>query len=288
MHLGDDAALETHYVPRRSQRTRSVLPSSPRTAAHTTSSMPTPTSPRPPRQARRSCLPTLALHLGHCPEPSGVRPKGHHRAGLGELDRGSITFLTLRCARRHSPPHRRPAPPAWNTVALDRDGAYRPQGHRRGGQHLRLPRYRAPARGTGLGRDAPTMIITNDRVANTKQLIDRYAHRMTIEQRLGGHPFFPPRPLSSVAPNVDLDAMLSAPPRAVCAATAPPSHRLPQRHPRYPATPFPFHRGPTSSTKARSSSYGSNGAPTPQCYAKPISPPRSQSPAEGAHRFEFE
>ena len=37
---------------------------------------------------------------------------------------------------------------------------------------------------TGLGRDAPTVIITNDDTTTTKQLIQRYARRMTIEQRL--------------------------------------------------------------------------------------------------------
>ena len=37
---------------------------------------------------------------------------------------------------------------------------------------------------TGLGREAPTVIITNDRAASAKQLIERYARRMNIEQRL--------------------------------------------------------------------------------------------------------
>jgi hypothetical protein len=37
---------------------------------------------------------------------------------------------------------------------------------------------------TGLGRDAPTVIITNDHQITTKALIGHYARRMTIEQRL--------------------------------------------------------------------------------------------------------
>jgi hypothetical protein len=37
---------------------------------------------------------------------------------------------------------------------------------------------------TGLGRDAPTVIITNDHQITTRALIERYARRMTIEQRL--------------------------------------------------------------------------------------------------------
>ena len=37
---------------------------------------------------------------------------------------------------------------------------------------------------TGLGRDAPTVIITNDTATKTRTLITQYARRMTIEQRL--------------------------------------------------------------------------------------------------------
>jgi len=54
MAWGTDPALEKHYVPTRSQRSRSVLTFWTRTAAPTTSSTPTPTSPKPPRTARSS------------------------------------------------------------------------------------------------------------------------------------------------------------------------------------------------------------------------------------------
>ena len=37
---------------------------------------------------------------------------------------------------------------------------------------------------TGLGRDAPTVIITNDDTTSTRAIIGQYARRMTIEQRL--------------------------------------------------------------------------------------------------------
>ena len=37
---------------------------------------------------------------------------------------------------------------------------------------------------TGLGREAPTVIITNDHELSVKALIEHYARRMTIEQRL--------------------------------------------------------------------------------------------------------
>ena len=37
---------------------------------------------------------------------------------------------------------------------------------------------------TGLGRDAPTVIITNDDQIRIRALVQQYARRTTIEQRL--------------------------------------------------------------------------------------------------------
>ena len=62
---------------------------------------------------------------------------------------------------------------------------------------------------TGLGRDAPTVIITNDDIT-TRALIGQYARRMTIEQRL-----------AEII-------------QAFC-ADAPVFHGQPQRRPRYRA-----------------------------------------------------
>jgi transposase len=54
MHWGRDPVLEKHYVPKRSQRARSVLTFSRRIPAPTISSTPTPTCPRPPRRGKPS------------------------------------------------------------------------------------------------------------------------------------------------------------------------------------------------------------------------------------------
>jgi hypothetical protein len=72
----------------------------------------------------------------------------------------------------------------------------------------------------GLGRDTPTVIITNDVDSTPKQLIERYARRMTIEQRLAeAIRSFHLDALSSAVPlNVDLDVVLSVLAGAVCAA----------------------------------------------------------------------
>jgi hypothetical protein len=87
----------------------------------------------------------------------------------------------------------------------------------------------------GLGHDAPTVIITNDRTATVKQLIERYARRMTIEQRLAeAIRSFHLDALSSAVPlNVDLDVVLSVLAGATCAALR---HRLPGYHTATPDT----------------------------------------------------
>jgi hypothetical protein len=127
---------------------------------------------------------------------------------------------------------------------------------------------------TGLGRDAPTVIITNDRDATTRNLIRQYARRMTIEQRLAEiiRAFCADALSSTVNLNVDLDIMLAVLAQALLAA-------LRARLPGYAAVT------PTSSSAAswkppaRSSPpptpspSGSNAAPTHPSCAKPASPP---------------
>ena len=73
---------------------------------------------------------------------------------------------------------------------------------------------------TGLGRDAPTVIITNDHGITAKALISQYARRMTIEQRLAEiiHAFCADALSSTVNLNVDLDIMLCVLAQALLAA----------------------------------------------------------------------
>jgi len=73
---------------------------------------------------------------------------------------------------------------------------------------------------TGLGRDAPTVIITNDDQITTRALIERYARRMTIEQRLAEiiQAFCADALSSAVNLNVDLDVVLCVLAQALLAA----------------------------------------------------------------------
>lgn len=63
----------------------------------------------------------------------------------------------------------------------------------------------------GLGHQAPTLILTNHRHAKPAWLVDRYAKRMTIEQRLAEQirAFHLDALSSAVALNVDLDTTLT-------------------------------------------------------------------------------
>jgi len=88
---------------------------------------------------------------------------------------------------------------------------------------VRLTSYPATVRQlivTGLGREAPTVIITNDDDLPTKALIEHYARRMTIEQRLAEiiQAFHADALSSTVNLNVDLDIMLCVLAQALIAA----------------------------------------------------------------------
>jgi hypothetical protein len=82
---------------------------------------------------------------------------------------------------------------------------------------------------TGLGRDTPTVIITNDRDTTTRNLIRQYARRMTIEQRLAEiiRAFCADALSSTVNLNVDLDVVLCVLAQALLAALR---ARLPGYH----------------------------------------------------------
>jgi hypothetical protein len=134
-------------------------------------------------------------------------------AGLAAIHAEQIRFLTL---RQRSPKViadlEALADDAWTTVTLDRKGRYRrPQVHEdtvtvRGcAAALRQIAVR------GLGHDHPTLILTNDFDAKAGWLVNRYAKRMAIEQRLAEaiRSFHLDALSSAVALNVDLDATLT-------------------------------------------------------------------------------
>jgi len=223
MHWGEDVALEKHYVPRRSQRTRSVLSFFAQDGASQTLVYANADLTKD-RQANEVLV--FAEHwrslTGHWPARLVMDQKVTTQAVLGRLDALGITFVTLRMRSVALQRHIAALPArAWRTVALDRDGAYRRP--KVVDEETTLSAYPGPVRQlvvTGLGREAATVIITNDRVASAKQVIERYARRMNIEQRLAEsiRSFHLDALAGSVPINVDLDVVLSVLAGAVCAS----------------------------------------------------------------------
>ncbi len=238
MHWGEDAALEKHYVPSRSQRTRSVLTffaqdASTHNLIYANADISKATQAR---EVIAFCEHWRSL-TGHDPGLLVFDQKLTTQAVLQELDERGVTFMTL---RMRSPALIRHIdqlhPAAFKTVRLDRDGNYRkPEVV---DETVRLSDYPHPIRQLvvrGLGRESPTVLITNHNTATPKYLIERYARRMTIEQRLAeAIRSFHLDSLSSAVPlNVDLDVALSVLASAICSALR---QRLPGYHTATPDT----------------------------------------------------
>jgi hypothetical protein len=214
MHWGQDPALEKHYVPSRSQRARSVLTFFAQdTGTHNLVYANADVSKA--TQARE-----VIAFCDHWKTVSGTDPamlimdqKVTTHAVLGELNDRGVTFLTL---RMRSPALLKQIDALTNadftTVTLDRPGRFnRPKVNEATG--IRLTGYPGTVRQlvvTGLGRTAPTVLITNDHDLTAKALTTHYARRMTIEQRLAEiiQAVHADALSSAVNLNVDLDIML--------------------------------------------------------------------------------
>jgi hypothetical protein len=144
------------------------------------------------------------------------------QAQLGVLNQRGVRFVTLRTRFPAVTKHIAEIPPTrWRTIHLERDGNYTTP--KVVDEKARLSIYPVPIRQlliTGLGHDQPTALITNDFNATPKKIIERYGQRMTIEQRLGeAIRAFHLDALSSAVPlNIDLDVVMSVLAGAVCAS----------------------------------------------------------------------
>ena len=224
MHWGTDPALEKHYVPTRSQRARSVLTffaqdTGTHNLVYANADLTKATQHR-----------EVITFCDHWKAASGADPKMlimdqkvTTQAILGELDGRGVKFATL---RMRSPSLVKRinalAPGDYKTVTLNRPGPHnRPRV--REDPAVKLTSYPGTVRQliiTGLGRDAPTVLITNDNQIKTKALIEHYARRMTIEQRLAEiiQAFCADALSSAVNLNVDLDVVLCVLAQALTAA----------------------------------------------------------------------
>jgi len=214
MHFGEDLALEEHYVPRRSQRTESVLTffahdGATRNLVYANADL------------RKADQADEALRFArHWREAAGTLPellvfdsKLTTGAGLAALEREGIRFLTLRQRNPKLVAALGALPAeAWTGIRLERRGPHnRPQVREQevSVRGCPLPLRQLAVR--GLGHEQPTLLLTNDREASAASLVARYAKRMLIEQRLAEaiRSFHLDALSSAVALNVDLDTTLT-------------------------------------------------------------------------------
>jgi Transposase DDE domain group 1 len=225
MHWGEDPVLEKHYVPRRSQRTRSVLTffaedASTHSLLYANADLSKATQNR-----------EVIAFADHWKAVTGSDPallifdsKLTTQAVLAELDDRQIGFITLRA--RHPGVTRTLAglpASAWTTMTLGRAGNKTRRVRVHDDPAATLSAYPRPIRQlavTGLGHDQPTLLITNRPGLPARQVIQAYARRMNIEQRLAeAISSFSLDALAGAVPlNAGLDVALSVLAHTVCAA----------------------------------------------------------------------
>jgi transposase len=184
MSYSEDTILDKHYVPRRSQRTRSVLTfiaqdSEQHTIIYANAEL---TARAQSREVINFCrfydkthgeLPTLLVFDG----------KLTTHQHLAELDQMGVGFITL---RQRSPKliaalEQLPAS-AWTKTRLDRSGKHKTATYHETPVTLHGRTFRQLAV-NGLGREHATLLLTNQQLT-AKQLIERYGQRWGIENHL--------------------------------------------------------------------------------------------------------
>jgi DDE family transposase len=240
MHWGQDPVLEKHYVPRRSQRTRSVLTffaedAGTHTLLYANADL-----------SKASQNREVIAFSDHWKAVTGSDPallifdsKLTTQAVLAELDDRGIGFITLRA--RHpgvTAALDTLSPSAWTTMTLGRAGNTTRRVRVHDDHAAQLSAYPRPIRQlavTGLGHDQPTLLLTNRPALPARHVIQSYAKRMNIEQRLAEaiSSFGLDALAGSVPLNVDLDVVLSVLAHTVCAALR---RRIPGYHAATPDT----------------------------------------------------
>ena len=225
MHWGTDPALEKHYVPSRSQRTRSVLTffaedADSHTLLYANADL--------FKATQAGEVMSFADHwrnvTGHDPKLLIMDSKVTTQPELAKLTERGIAFITLRARtpKLTAALHGLPASD-WTAMTIARAGGKTRRVRVIENTAATLSKYPGTLRQiavAGLGHDEPTILITNDLNSPAKKIIERYARRMNIEQRLAESiRSFGPGALAGAVPlNVDLDVVLTVLAHTVCAA----------------------------------------------------------------------
>ena len=213
-HHGDDAVLDKHYVPKRSQRVRAVLTFFAQDHASTEMVYANADITKA-EQAHEVIAFADYWHQATGSDPGLLVFDSQLTtyAVLDELTGRGITWLTLR-QRGKTELARLAALPAtaWKHASIERSGRYRrPHLHE---DMITLKGVNRRVRQIAIrniGRDEPTLLITNELTAPAKDLFARYAERMIIENELDAYiSGFHLDALTSAIPlNVDLDTTLT-------------------------------------------------------------------------------
>ena len=186
-HHGDNPVLEEHYVPARSQRTRSVLTFF--ASDHASGEMVYANADITKTEQAREIIAFADYWnaaTGQDPALLVFDSQLTTYKILDELSARRITWLTLR-QRGKAELARLAALPAsaWKHATIKRAGRYRhPHLHE---DMITLKGISAPVRQIAIrniGRDQPTLLITNGRATPARDLFARYAERMLIENEL--------------------------------------------------------------------------------------------------------
>ena len=213
-HYGTEAPLDNNYVPKRSQATRSVLAFF--AQDHASTEMVYANAD----VTKRAAATEILTFADHWKATSGSNPgllvfdsRLTTYAVLEELNARSIDWLTLRQRGKATLAELAALPDSsWTTVRIDRSGRYRhPQIHE---ETIAIKGISRPVRQIAvrnIGRDQPTLLITNDTTTKAKDLFARYAERMLIENELSAYikGFQVDALTSGLALNVDADTTLT-------------------------------------------------------------------------------
>jgi hypothetical protein len=212
---GDPAALDNHFLPRRGKAGPSVLSffaqeSESRVLCYANANL---TRADQPGELMRFVEFWQGL-TGHDPEWLYFDSKVVPYPELSRINQRGIHFVTIR--RRGAAVIRRLRrlpPQAWQRALIDAPKRCH-QHVRFVDEMIRLPGYEGEIRQLavdGLGREQPTLFVSNNLAETARCLIIRYAGRNAVEDGLGTSVnFFHLDCLSSeVRLNVDLDAVLT-------------------------------------------------------------------------------
>lgn len=185
MSYGEDTVLDKNYVPRRSQRTRSVLTfiaqdGEEHTIVYANAELTA-------REQSGEVIEFARFYErthNELPKLLVFDQKLTTQQHLAELDELGVAFITLRQRSPKLIKALQALPPsAWTKTRLDRSGKHKTATYHEDHVTIKGRTLRQLAV-TGLGREQATLILTNQQQMTPKQLIERYGKRWGIENQL--------------------------------------------------------------------------------------------------------